>query len=195
MAQYKHLPIYKVTYELLRQLIEVTKEFPRDYKFTLGQKIKNEAIEMVVLIYKANSTTDRISHIEALMERLQVVELILRLCHDLRLIPTKKYSAVVEMTESLKQTSARLEKIHQILARASSLTRAVPGDSRCIAPSDEHSVFSRGREVAGITGVKAPFRVRLRISGWLRLVLSTYIAGLNGNIHLRLAELRIRRRQ
>lgn len=29
MAQYKHLPIYKVTYELLEQITRVTKDFPR----------------------------------------------------------------------------------------------------------------------------------------------------------------------
>lgn len=101
MAQYKHLPIYKLTYELLQRVIEITKGFPRDLKFTLGQQIKNESIEMIVLIYKANSTTDRLQYIEALLERLQVVELILRLCHDMRLIPVKKYAAVVEQTASI----------------------------------------------------------------------------------------------
>lgn len=35
MAQYQHLPIYKVTYELLAQITKVTKDFPRDYKHSL----------------------------------------------------------------------------------------------------------------------------------------------------------------
>lgn len=101
MAQYRHLPIYRLTYELLTRVMTVTKEFPREYKFTLGQKIKDEVIEMVILIYRANSAVDKAPHIETLLERLQVVELLFRLAHDMRLIPLKSFAAVVEMTESL----------------------------------------------------------------------------------------------
>jgi len=59
MAQYQHLPIYKLTYDLLLRIMQVTKNFPREYKYTLGQKLKDEVIELIVLIYKANSARDR----------------------------------------------------------------------------------------------------------------------------------------
>ncbi len=32
MAQYKHLPIYKGTYDLLIRVMTATKDFPREYK-------------------------------------------------------------------------------------------------------------------------------------------------------------------
>ena len=32
MAQYQHLPIYKITYDLLVKTTEVTRHFPRDFK-------------------------------------------------------------------------------------------------------------------------------------------------------------------
>jgi hypothetical protein len=35
MAQIKHLPIYKTAYELLETTVKVTKEFPRDFKFSI----------------------------------------------------------------------------------------------------------------------------------------------------------------
>ena len=79
----------------------VTKDFPREYKFTLGQKIQDEVVEMVLLIYRANSSENKVFQIESLLERIQVVELHLRLSHDMRLIPLKNYAAVIEMTESL----------------------------------------------------------------------------------------------
>jgi len=101
LAQYRHLPIYRLTYELLQKVMVVTKDFPREYKFTLSQKIKDEVIEMVVLIYRANSSANKLDHIETLLERIQVVELLIRLCHDMRLIPVKGYTTVVEMTEAL----------------------------------------------------------------------------------------------
>ena len=42
MAQYEHLPIYKQTYDALLRVMVATKDFPREYKYTLGQKIKDE---------------------------------------------------------------------------------------------------------------------------------------------------------
>ncbi len=101
MAQYKHLPIYRLTYELLRRVVEVTKDFPREYKYTLGQKIKDESIEMVVLIYRANTAAEKSPIIELFLERLQVIELLVRLSQDLRVMSTKSYASIVEMTESL----------------------------------------------------------------------------------------------
>ncbi len=56
MARYQHLPIYKLSYELLARVMAVTKEYPRDHKFTLGQKIRDEIISLIVLIYRANSS-------------------------------------------------------------------------------------------------------------------------------------------
>ncbi len=35
MAQYKHLPIYRLTHELLHRSVKVTKEFSREYKYSL----------------------------------------------------------------------------------------------------------------------------------------------------------------
>jgi hypothetical protein len=81
--------------------MRVTKEFPREYKFSLGQKIKDEVVELVVLIYKANSSEDKVKYINTLLERLQVVGLLLRLCHDLKIMPSKNYASIVEMVESL----------------------------------------------------------------------------------------------
>lgn len=42
MAQYQHLPIYKTTYELLGVVTRVTAGFPKAYKYSLGEKIRNE---------------------------------------------------------------------------------------------------------------------------------------------------------
>lgn len=50
MAQYQHLPIYKLTYDVLLRTMTATKDFPREYKYTLGQRIKDELIELVVLL-------------------------------------------------------------------------------------------------------------------------------------------------
>jgi len=70
VAQYQHLPIYKQTYDVLLRTMVATKHFSREYKFTLGQQLKNELIELVVFIYRANSAADKKRHIEWILERL-----------------------------------------------------------------------------------------------------------------------------
>jgi hypothetical protein len=102
MAQYQHLPIYKSTYDLLQHITRVTKEFPRDYKHSLAAKLRDEAVDLVVFIYKANSVrAERNRHVGSLLERMQVIELLVRLCKDLRLMNIKRFSETVALTDSI----------------------------------------------------------------------------------------------
>lgn len=102
MAQYKHLPIYKATYDLLEVVTRKTKDFPRDFKYSLGDKIRNECIELVVFIYKANTIRNRREeHLQQILERVQVIELMLRLSKDLRLFNAAAFSEIVLFTDSI----------------------------------------------------------------------------------------------
>ena len=103
-----------------------TKDFPREYKYTLGQKIKEELIELVVMIYRANSARDKAQHIESILERVQAIQLMMRLAHDMRILPRRHYAALSEMTDSLarqaqgwlKGTTRGSERRLQLRARA-----------------------------------------------------------------------------
>lgn len=102
MAQIKHLPIYKTTYELLELIVRVTKGFPRDFKYSLGDKIRGEVIDLVVFIFKANATKqERMENASKIIERTQVIELLVRLTKDLRLINVKQFSEIVLLSDSL----------------------------------------------------------------------------------------------
>ena len=105
MALYTTLPIYKATYELLRLCSITIKNFPRDFKFSLGDKLRNEIIELVVKIYKANSSKEKTKYLEDILERIQAVKLLVRLSKDLHLINVKRFSEISELIESVsKQT-------------------------------------------------------------------------------------------
>lgn len=102
MAQYKHLPIYKTTYELLEKVTRKTKDFPRDFKYSLGDKIRNDCVDLVVFIYRANTVRQqREEHLQQIIERVQVIELMLRLAKDLRLFNVEAFSEIVLLTDSL----------------------------------------------------------------------------------------------
>ena len=110
MALASTLPIYRVTYDLLQMATRITKDMPRDYKQSLGNKIREECVELTVLIYRANCSRDKRPHLEDLQEHLQVVMLLLRLSKDMRLISTTQFAQTIELTDQIgKQSSGWLK--------------------------------------------------------------------------------------
>ncbi len=59
MALFSDLPVYKATYDLLLAIFRFTKDFSKDYKYTVGESIKKETIELITLIYRMDK---RIKH-------------------------------------------------------------------------------------------------------------------------------------
>ena len=101
MALHTSLPIYKVAYDLLTAVTASTRSMPRDYKASIGGKLREECVELVVLIFRANVARDKVPHLTTLLERLQVVELLLRLAKDMRLIAVGHYAQAIELTSQV----------------------------------------------------------------------------------------------
>jgi hypothetical protein len=101
MALHHELPIYKGTYELLVLVVQLTRNIPRDFKRLIGEELRSESVKMMVLIFRANVATEKVMHIQQLLERLQVVELMLRMSKDMHWISITQYAAAVELTQSI----------------------------------------------------------------------------------------------
>jgi hypothetical protein len=101
MATHTNLPIYKVAYDLLNAVTDLVKNMPRDFKKSIGTKISEECVEIVVLIFRANCAREKAPHLSDLIERLQVCELLLRLSRDKRLISTGQYASTITLTNSV----------------------------------------------------------------------------------------------
>ena len=74
MALYYELPIYKDTYDLILKLYQYTKEFPREYKFTIGQDIKRDSLVLVRGIYRANKARDKTTFLDELLDDFELVK-------------------------------------------------------------------------------------------------------------------------
>lgn len=96
MWLYYNLPLYNDTYKFVLQIFEITKLFPREYKYSLWQDMKKEAIGLVRNIYRANKSYDKKIYLENFLDDIEVLKLELRLCRDLKLISIDKYSKVFE---------------------------------------------------------------------------------------------------
>ncbi len=98
MAIHTELAIYKLAYDLLSMVADITKHMPRDFKASLGRKIHDECIDMLVLIGRANAAADKAPHIQALLEHQHVAELLLRVSHDKRFISHDAWARTVEIS-------------------------------------------------------------------------------------------------
>ncbi len=107
MATYNHLPVYKTSYDLLVELFQVVKNFSRDYKYTLGENFKNEAIDLITNIYRANSSRQKKRLLQSARENVEVIRLYLRLTRDLKQVSLKKFISLNKKIESIsKQLTA-----------------------------------------------------------------------------------------
>lgn len=115
MAQYNHLPIYKTAYDLLLELMNITKNYPREFKFSLGEKIQNAIVELLLNIYKANSSRDKKVFLLDIIEQIQYINILVRISKDLKIIPVERYAKIIVQTSSIaKQAQGWMNSIDVI---------------------------------------------------------------------------------
>lgn len=86
MARYEHLPIYKKAMDLAIYFEKIVRYFSRYHKYTLGSELRDKSREVVGLIIKANSTAERLAILFELRERLEGLQVLLRICKEVNLI-------------------------------------------------------------------------------------------------------------
>jgi hypothetical protein len=110
MAQYSELPVYKATYDLLFAMFDFTKNFSKEYKYTVGESLKKETIGLITLIYSANSRTDKQATLQTAREHIEVIRLFIRLMHDMHQIGLKRFVAVNQQVENVSKQLAGWQK-------------------------------------------------------------------------------------
>ena len=94
MALYYDLPVFKDVYKLILKIFEYTKDFPKDYKYTLGQDMKRDGIQLVKSIYRANKSKNKTEYLETFLDDFEVLKLEIRLCTDMKILSIKKQAAL-----------------------------------------------------------------------------------------------------
>lgn len=101
MGLHTELSIYKAAYDLFDVVTDLARNMPRDHKAQLGSKLRDECIEITILIFRANVAHEKAKHLLDLIEHQQVIELVLRLCVDKRLISRPQYAKAIALTNSI----------------------------------------------------------------------------------------------
>lgn len=90
MALYYNLPVYRDTYKLIVKIFEYSRDFGKEYKYTLGQDMKRDALQLVRSIYRANKSAGKREHLEAFLDDFELLKLEIRLATDMKILPMKR---------------------------------------------------------------------------------------------------------
>jgi len=101
MALYYDLKVFKDVYTLILKIFEYTADFPREYKYTLGQDMKRDAIILVRSIYRANKAKNKMEYLEAFLDDFEVLKLEVRLCVDMRILTIKRQGEIALLMDSI----------------------------------------------------------------------------------------------
>ena len=85
------------------EIFKFTKNFTKEYKYTIGESLKKETVELITLIYRANSNKDNFDILQRAREHIEVIRLFIRLMKDLKQISLKKFVNVNKQVENVSK--------------------------------------------------------------------------------------------
>ncbi|HNV97155.1 MAG TPA: four helix bundle protein [bacterium] len=106
MSQYDHLQIFRSSYKLTLEIYKASHNFPREYKYTLGQKLKDFSSDFINLIILANSQKEKSKTLEDARLKLEQLKIHIRLSSDLKILGINRFELfAVSIEEISKQLS------------------------------------------------------------------------------------------
>jgi len=97
MALYYELQVFKDVYTLVQKVFLYT----REYKYTLGQDMKRDSIQLVRSIYRANKATDKLVYLETFLDDFELLKFEIRLCVDMKILAIKKQAELSGLMDSI----------------------------------------------------------------------------------------------
>lgn len=88
---------------MLLEIFRFTKDFSKEYKYTVGESLKKETIELITLIYRANSRHDKQPTLQTAREHIEVIRLLIRLMKDMQQISLKRFVQVNKQVENVSK--------------------------------------------------------------------------------------------
>lgn len=99
MALAKDLQIYKDTFELVDKLTGMKQNFPRMYRYDLGEKLTNVALELFEYIQLANMYADSRHHyMMGFRVKFELLKTILRLAFRRKFFSEKQAADICRLT-------------------------------------------------------------------------------------------------
>ena len=99
--RYSHIPIFQKTYVLTVDIYKTTGNFKKEYKYTLGEKLKLICHDLLELIVIVNTAEDKLRPLKRLNNELENLRIHLRLAFDLKAISRGKLGELNRQIEEI----------------------------------------------------------------------------------------------
>lgn len=97
----KLLPAVQRAYDLNRWLLPHVDDFPRKFKFTLGDRLQTAALDLCLTLVEASHASAPERPLYRANRQLDQVRLLARLSHDLHLLTPRRYEHLGAAIEEL----------------------------------------------------------------------------------------------
>ena len=156
-AEYDHLPVYKAAYDLLQHVYrdKCIASVPRDVKYTLVERLKQDILEVLVLIYKAhyNMLGDKALQLQQARELIPGVKARMRIMYDLRYINLELFRTLAVEVESV---SKQLGAWHTKTLRRRIVAPPAPARTAAAAPVAVQTTVAAPVAAPASVAVSAP---------------------------------------
>jgi len=103
MSKHSFLPIYKDSYDLFLYFYPISSNFAKEFKYSLGENIKNEMMEILLNIYRANNNKNKKEFIIKARENVEKIIIYIRILKDLKQINLKKFAYLNQQINSIEK--------------------------------------------------------------------------------------------
>jgi len=101
MAIHTELEIHKTAEELLGMALDLVRNIPRDLKNVVGAKIRDECLQALVLIGRANMSRDKLPHLNSLLESIWILNYLLRALTNKGMSSHGQHAKAMKLTASV----------------------------------------------------------------------------------------------
>ncbi len=88
------LPIIQKTYDLIKWYVPLLNRLPRQYKFSLGDRISAGLYDLLERLIQARYSSDKVSQLKAINIQLEILRYQTRLLYDFELMDARRLEFV-----------------------------------------------------------------------------------------------------
>ena len=84
-------------------VFQVVKNFNKEYKHTLWEKIKNNVLDVVIYIFEANTSLDKKPILQNIKDKIETIKILIRITRDLKITSLSKIWEIILLIDSISK--------------------------------------------------------------------------------------------
>ncbi len=97
------LPVIRATYEFIAWAVPKVGKFPRDLRFTLGERIERQLLLLLELLIRARYSRAKRDLLDSANVELEILRFLIRLSHDLKALSNKDFGQTAQRVADIGQ--------------------------------------------------------------------------------------------